>query len=260
MVRTAIQLYTLRELEEPVWDVVSRVGSTTFDGVEFYDAHFDAFKNESALKRTRTALETADLSVAGAHLSVDRIESSFEEVIEICSMLDISTLVVPSYDREAFASVTALEAAVERLADLAAALASHDVELLYHNHSFEFADLKVKGESRTAFEVFVDRTNGRFGFEPDLGLATRAGCDPLELLSLVSNQTPVAHITDTVPDDPDRLHADVGAGVVNWRECTEAAREHGAEWIICENGVTADGLASLEHGSEAFAGFRSEPE
>ncbi len=257
MVRTAIQLHTLRMLEEPVWDVLFRVGDTTFDGVEFYNVHFDGFENESALERTRTALETADLFAAGAHLSADRIESSFEDVVGVCSTLGISSLVVPSYEREAFASVTALEAAVEHLADLAAALAAHDIELLYHNHSFEFVDLEVEGEPRTAFEVFVDRANGRFGFEPDLGLAARAGYDPLELLSLVSNRAPVVHVTDTVPDDPDRLHADVGAGVVDWRECAEAAREHGAEWIICENGVTADGLASLDHGSKAFAGFRS---
>ena len=37
MVRTAIQLYTLRNVNEPVPEVVARVGETSFDGVELYD-------------------------------------------------------------------------------------------------------------------------------------------------------------------------------------------------------------------------------
>ena len=39
--------------------------------------------------------------------------------------------------------------------------------------------------------------------------------------------------------------------------CAERAVKNGAEWLICENGRTDDAVASLEHGSEAFAELRS---
>lgn len=260
MVRTAVQLYTLRDLEEPVWESVSRVGETTFDGVEFYAAHFDAFEDEEALERTADALEDADLSVAGAHLGVDRIEEAFDDVVAVCEAVGVPTLVVPTYESDAFTSVEGIEAAADRLADLAADLAAHDMDLLYHNHTFEFVDVEVDGERETAFEVFVDRADDRFGFEPDVGLASHAGYDPLALLSVVSDRAPVVHVTDADPEDPDALHADVGAGSVDVDACVDAARANGAEWLVCENGVTSEPLDSLACSSGAFADFKGRAE
>ncbi|MFC4986741.1 sugar phosphate isomerase/epimerase [Saliphagus infecundisoli] len=106
------------------------------------------------------------------------------------------------------------------------------------------------------FEWFVEFVNGRFGFEPDVGLAAHAGYDPLDLLAVVSEDAPVVHLTDTVPGDDDGLHADVGEGVVDVETCAKAAVRNGAEWLVCENGRADDGLASLTHGSEAFADLR----
>lgn len=252
MVRTALQLFTLRDLEAEAStaDLVTRVGDTTFDGVEFYDMHFDAFEDDETVRRTSDALAEADLEVAGAHVSIDRLESSLGDLVEICESIGCSTLVVPSYEREAFTTVEGIEAAADRIADLAADLREHGVELLYHNHTFEFVEV----DGTVAFERFVEHADGRFGFEPDVGLATHAGYDALELLELVSGQAPIVHLTDSVPDDDEKVHADVGEGVVDVEACVDAA--NGAEWIVCENGRTTDAAASLEHGSEAFAELR----
>lgn len=253
MVRTAIQLYTVRELEEPIPDVVARVGDTEFDGVEFYDAHFDVFEDEETLRRTSAALDDADLAVAGAHVGIGRIESSFDDVVSICQNLGCSTLVIPSYEREAFTTVEGITSAADRIAGLAADLAEHDIDLLYHNHTFEFVDV----EGDVAFERFVEFAEGRFGFEPDVGLATHAGYGALELLEVVAGEAPIVHLTDTVPGDSDRVHADVGDGVVNVEACAAAADRNGAEWLVCENGLATDVLDTLEHGSDVFAELRA---
>lgn len=249
MVQTAIQLFTLADVEEPLPELVARVGETTFDGVEFYDAHFDALADEEIRSRTRTALEDADLEVAGAHVGIDRLESNFEDLVSVCRDVGCSTLVVPSYEREAFTTREGVEAAADRIAGLAADLGDHDIDLLYHNHTFEFES----ADDEVAFEVFVEEAGDRFGFEPDVGLATHAGYDAQDLLSLVADRSPIVHLTDTVPGNDDDLHADVGDGVVDIRACADTAVANGAEWLVCENGRTDDALASLEHGSEAFA-------
>ncbi|WP_207592303.1 TIM barrel protein [Halomontanus rarus] len=254
MVQTAIQLFTLADVEEPLPELVARVGETTFDGVEFYDAHFDALADEETRTRTRTALEDADLEVAGAHVSIDRLESNVESLVSVCRDVGCSTLVIPTYEAEAFATREGVEAAADRIAGLATDLESHDVDLLYHNHTFEFES--VGGDGEVAFERFVDHADGRFGFEPDVGLATHAGYDALSLLEQVAGAAPIVHLTDTVPDDDEKLHADVGDGVVDIEACADRAAEGGADWIVCENGRTDDPLASLEHGSEAFADLR----
>ncbi|WP_114578734.1 sugar phosphate isomerase/epimerase [Saliphagus sp. LR7] len=252
MVRTAIQLFTLRDVGCSLPDIIGRVGGTAFDGVEFYDAHFDDLADPGTADRTRETLAEAGLSVAGAHVGIDRLESSFDEVVSTCERVGCSTLVIPSYDGEAFSTVNGIEEAADRIAGLAADLAEHDVDLLYHNHTFEFVEV----EGSVAFERFVEFADGRFGFEPDVGLAAHADYDPLELLAVVGEDAPVVHLTDTVPGDDDGLHADVGKGVVDAEACAEAAVRNGAEWLVCENGRTDDGRASLAHGSEAFADLR----
>ncbi|MCU4973808.1 sugar phosphate isomerase/epimerase [Halobacteria archaeon AArc-m2/3/4] len=252
MVQTAIQLFTLADVDEPLPDIVARVGETTFDAVEFYDAHFDALADDETRSQTHTALEDGDLEVAGAHVSVDRLESGFEELVSICHEIGCSTLVIPTYEPEAFATREGVEGAADRIAGLAADLESHDIELLYHNHTFEFGSV----DSEVAFERFVDHADGRFGFEPDVGLATHAGYDALELLEQVAGAAPIVHLTDTVPGEDEKLHADVGEGVVDIEACADRAAANGADWIVCENGRTTDALASLEHGSEAFAELR----
>lgn len=252
MVRTAVQLYTLRDLHAPPWEVVSRVGDTSFDGVELYDTHFDLFDDDETLRRTAEALGDADLDVAAAHAGIDRLESATGDVVEICDALDCPRVVVPSYDSEAFTTKEGIDGAADRIATLAADVTEYDLEVLYHNHSFEFGDIG----DEVAFEAFVDRADGRFGYEPDVGLARRAEYDPLELLDLVGDRAPVVHLTDTVPGDANQLHADLGDGVVDTESCAVTAAENGAEWIVCENGTTDDGAGSLEHGSVAFDELR----
>lgn len=252
MVRTAIQLHTLRDIDESIPDVVRRVGETTFDGVEFYDGQLDAFEERATLNRTTDALESGGLAAAAFHVGIDRLESETEDVLAVCRELDCSRLVVPTYDGDAFTTVEAIEEAADRLAAVAAGLAEDDVELLYHNHTFEFDE--VDGD--VAFDRFADGAGDRFGFEPDVGLATHAGYDALDLLEIVSDRAPLVHLTDTDPDDPDALHADPGEGVVDLEACADAASANGVEWLVCENGVSTDQIATLERGSEAFADLR----
>jgi len=249
MVRTAIQLYTLRDIDEPLPDVVRRVGETSFDGVELYDGTVDALADRSLRDRTADALTDADLSVPAAHVNLERLESDPDEVLDVCRALDCPRVVVPSYDPDEFASVGGVDRAADRIAALADDYADDGVAVLYHNHTFEFDEV----DGTVAFERFVDRAAGRFAFEPDVGLAAHAGYDPLDLIASVDGAAPVVHLTDSDPSDPDALHADPGEGSVDLAACADAAVDAGAEWIVCENGVSIDQARTLERGSEAFA-------
>ncbi|WP_254810893.1 sugar phosphate isomerase/epimerase family protein [Natronosalvus amylolyticus] len=257
MVRTAIQLFTLKDLDELTWELVSRVGQTSFDGVEMYKADFDAFEADDGIERTKQALTTGSLEVCSAHARAETIEEEFDDIVAACEAVGISRLVIPTYDGVAFETLEGIETAADRLGAIADSLAEYDIDLLYHNHTFEFGTVTGEDGPEVAFEVFVDRADGRFGFQPDVGLATHAGYDALKLLDVVSGQAPLVHLTDTVPDDDYLLHADVGTGAVDVDACAERAVKNGAEWLICENGRTDDAVASLEHGSEAFAELRS---
>lgn len=251
MVQTAIQLYTLRGLNTSLSELIRRVGKTEFEGIELWDAQFDALDDE--LDRVSNALEETDLKALSAHISIDRLESDLENVVKACNRLGCSTVVIPTYDPAGFETREAASNTADRIAEVAADLAPHDLELLYHNHSFEFTDL---GDV-VAFEVFVEQAAGRFGFEPDTGLARSGGYDALELLETVGGQAPIVHFTDTNPDNPDAPHVNLGEGVIDVDAVADVAVEIGAEWFICENGVTTDGAEALEHGSKAFADLQA---
>lgn len=250
MVRTAIQLHTLRDVNEPLPDVLARVGETSFDGVEFYDGQFDELADPAALEATQEALSDAGLEVPGAHVSIERIESERDQLLETCRALDCPRVVVPSYEPEAFADRESVAAVADHLWDLVTAV--DGLELLYHNHTFEFGDVN----GGVAFEAFADDAGDRFGFEPDVGLATHAGYDALDLLDVVGDRGPLVHLTDSDPTDPRALHADPGEGVVDLAAAAEAAVGHGAEWLVCENGVSSDPHATLQRGSDAFASLQ----
>jgi sugar phosphate isomerase/epimerase len=248
MVKTAIQLFTLKSLDETPWELISRVGDTSFEGVEFYDSQFEDF-DAQGIEKTVDALREHDLNVAGAHIRVERIEDEFDDVIAICSRLDCSTLVIPTYETDAFTTREGIENAANRLTVLASKLQEQDIELLYHNHTFEFGTI----DDEVAFETFVNAAGNSLGFQPDTGLATHAGYDASQLLNTVGDRARTVHLTDTDPASQDHVHADPGTGVVNLEECAALAHNYNAEWLICENGRTTDPIATLEQGAESLA-------
>lgn len=250
MVDIAIQLYTLRALEEPPWSLVERVGETTFGGVELYDPQFDAL-DDDGLERSRDALDETGLEIVGGHVGVERLEERFDETVTACRALGVDRLVVPTYDPDAFASREGVEGAAEHLSGLAGELAAEGVDLLYHNHTFEFDE--VDGE--VAFEAFADAATDALGFEPDTGLARHAGYDPERLLDLVADRAPLVHLTDANPGSDDGLHADPGTGVLDVEALADRARRNGADWLVYENGVTETPLDSLAYSEERFAAF-----
>ena len=247
MVEIGVQLFTLKELDEEPWELIERVGDTAFAGVELYDPQFDALAGDGA-DRCRDALDEAGLDAIGGHVRVERLEENRDETLAVCRKLGIDRLVVPTYDPDAFATREGVESAARHLSGLASDLASQGVELLYHNHTFEFGDLG----GAVAFEAFVGAAEP-LGFEPDTGLARHAGYDPSDLLDLVGGRAPLVHLTDTEAAGDEKLHVDPGRGVVAVDACADLARRHDAEWLIYENGRTATPLDSLDYSAERFS-------
>ncbi|WP_158237417.1 sugar phosphate isomerase/epimerase family protein [Halegenticoccus soli] len=114
-------------------------------------------------------------------------------------------------------------------------------DLLCHNHAFEFREVG----GTTAFRRLAERTDEAVGFESDIGLATKAGRDPVSLLCEYGDRIPAVHVTDTFVDSPERDLVELGEGDVALARCVEAARDAGVEWFVFEHGQSTDQLGSL---------------
>ena len=232
--RPAIQLFTLRDLDDSLPDLLARVGDTAFEGVEF------AGLGDSDPDEVRTALDDAGLDAAGAHVGIEDLESDLDSTVETYRTLDCERIVVPYLDEAQFASEKTTADTARRLQELAARLDDRGIDLGYHNHDHEFTALD--GES--AYDVLADETD--IDLELDVGWATAAGHDPVALLGHLRDRVPLVHLKDVSGDTP----VELGDGDVDSEACVRAAREAGTEWVVYEHDEPDDPEASLEHGAE----------
>ncbi|WP_226006741.1 sugar phosphate isomerase/epimerase family protein [Natrinema salinisoli] len=244
MVRTAIQLYTLRDLDGGVPTHLRRVGETAFDGVEF------AGFGETSPREAADVLETVGLDAASAHVGIDALEDDLDDVCDTCDALDCERVVVPYLDEGHFETAQDIRETATRLSDLAARLADRGLELGYHNHDHEFVDLP--DDDRSAFELLIDETDDALLIELDVGWTAAAGHDPVALLERLEGRVPLVHLKDVADGRP----VELGDGEVDIDACAAAARGSGAEWLVYEHDDPADSAASLEHGAGVLETLR----
>ncbi|MDQ2072999.1 sugar phosphate isomerase/epimerase family protein [Haloarcula sp. NS06] len=230
--QTAIQLWTLRDLREPLSDVLDRIAVAGYDGVEFA-----GIGDPGA---SRHSLDEAGLGIAGVHVQLEDLQSDPRTVGNQVRTLDAPSLVLPYLDDDHFASESAVESTATLLEMLAA---EFDRPLLYHNHDHEFVPL---GDG-TAFDALVDQTT--IGFEFDAGWAHAAGQDPAALIRRLDGRVPVVHLKDMTADgEPTTL----GDGVVPLQAVVDAAREAGAEWLVFEHDNPEDPVDAIQAGIDGM--------
>jgi sugar phosphate isomerase/epimerase len=244
MVGTAINLYSVRELDEPLFDVLDRVADAGYDGVQISGgvaALGDATPGDVAAK-----LDAVGLDPVPPHVGMGELEDDRESVVEAFrDELGCAGVVIPAVDDEHFADAGRVDAFADRLDELAAALASADLGLHYHNHDFEFVDLG----DETAYDRLVDRTDA--SMELDVGWAQVGGEDPVALVRDLGDQLDLVHMKDM--HVADRAFAELGAGDVDVQGVADAARDVDADWLIYEHDDPPDPAASIVTGAEVLS-------
>lgn len=241
----AIQLYSLREVEETLPETITRVGETSLTGVEF--AGLDGAQTDDV----RTALDDSGLAAVAAHVSLEAIESSPDEVAATYDTLGCEHVIVPWLDPEHFASVDAVDAAADRLTTAADEMAERGFSFHYHTHDQEFVD--VDGE--LALARLLDRADG-VGLELDLGWAGAAGVDPIDTLDRFGDRIELAHLKgyDRLGGDP----CEVGSGALDLVAAVETAREHDVSWLVFESEADPDTYEALDAAERVLTDLESD--
>ncbi len=216
-----IQLYTLRSVDLTVPELIERVGEAGYEGVEFaYRVH------EEHPDVIRDALEDNGVAPLGAHVGIDDLEEDFDDLVAFYSAIGCSELVVPWLGAEHFETDEAVEAAVERLNEMAWRLEEHDMTLHYHNHHHEYVDRN----GHTAFDRFVEASS--FPIELDAGLARLGGDDPIDRIHSLGDRCRLLHVKDV--DEAAGESVPLGAGDLDAAGVVEAFTGVGGEWLIYE--------------------------
>lgn len=237
MVQPAIQLYTLRELDESLPETLHRIADTTYEGVEF------AGLGDESIDTVVDALDDTALEPVSTHVGLDALTTDYEKTVEAYRTIGCDRIVVPTFGMDGFASASAVSETADELSALADRLIADGFEMHYHNHSYEFTPLEG---NFTAYDDFVARTDSRVGLEFDIGLARHGGADPTTYLDRYADRISLIHLTDTVLGGDDTLHVDLDEGIVDLKACVREATAAEADWLIHENGLTTDPLTTLE--------------
>lgn len=254
-------------MQESLPDIISRVGSTTFEGVEF--AHRFG---EADVEETAAALDETGIVPVAVHAELPEIEEAIEggnDLLDRCETVGCDRLITPHIAPRHFRSRDAVRDLSQRLAGIADDLDTYGIDLGYHTARFDcypflpevverLLDLEQlpNGVSDHARWQIGFRRNRGATLRSDTGLwnlfartrpedlffelesawTTVAGVDPVAVLSLFEGRVPLVHVHDVAPTGRFGSYEDArtGEGVVDFEELADTASDAGVEWLIYE--------------------------
>ena len=138
-------------------------------------------------------------------------------------------------------------------------LKKSDIQLCYHNHSFEFA--KIDGE-KTGYDLLIERLdNEKCKFELDVFWAKIAGWDPIETMEKLQGRVSQVHLKDlkkgtpVIFDEgqvPHEAFKELGNGSIDMAKVLAKAQEIGVEQCHVEQDQSPDPIDSIGQSIKHF--------
>ena len=231
----SIQLYSLRTMEnlDAILDAVKAAGITK---VETIGGHLD---NAVA---TRAALNARGLAATTGHVNMPALREKLGATVLAARSLGIETLYMPAVPPEQRQmDATGWIAMGKELAALSNSLANDGIALGYHNHHWEMD--KKDGDLTALDLLFAAAEGSKLSWEADVAWLVRGNADPKAVMTKYKYLVTAAHVKDIAPAgeclDEDGW-ADVGHGVMDWKDMWDFCRGLGARWMVLEHDKPSD--------------------
>ena len=231
----SIQLYTLRSLDDldRILDVVANAG---YRLVETVGSHLDK------AAEVRAKLDARSLKASSSHVSLAALRERPDAVLEACRTLGFTDLFMPAVPPEQRdMGAEGWRSLGQELGRMAERFQREGIRLGYHNHDWE---LRPKDGGKTALELIFEAAAGSpLSWQVDVAWLVRGGADPKQWMNRYRSLVATAHVKDIAPEGENEDQdgwADVGAGVLDWRDLWRACRDAGARWMVVEHDKPAD--------------------
>ncbi|MBE7020070.1 MAG: sugar phosphate isomerase/epimerase [Ruminococcaceae bacterium] len=241
--KIGLQLYSVRDHMEKDMDATLRaVKEMGYDYVEFA-GYFGKTAEE-----VKTLLDKYELTCVSVHQNPDIFDKEGQAAVDYQKKIGVKYSAVPWYALENFTEN--YEGSIELFKKTAKLLNENGIELLYHNHEFEFT--KINGE------YIIDKIYSDFeGINPEFDTCwiRYAGENPADYLRKYKGRIRLVHLKDFVADKlacgpvyelignkdhkPSRedngfKFRPVGYGMQDFDEILKACEEIDAELLIVE--------------------------
>lgn len=147
-----------------------------------------------------------------------------------------------------------MKGSVEDLAkildELGEKASTYGLQLLYHNHDFEFRPNK---DGVVPIDYLLEHVNAaHVNFEMDLFWVTKAGADPVDYFDKYPGRFKLWHVKDMGANG---LFAPVGEGSIDFKRILDGKQQSGMEYYFVEQDMTFD-KKPLEAIKISHAGLR----
>lgn len=244
-----LALYTVRDaMGEDAKATLKKVAETGYQNIEaagykdgkYYDMSPEDFKgyvielnlNTISTHQSSVTLDNADVEMAHAKAA------GFEYFV-----VPIPPMGLFKVDEEtrAMNMTGGAKNLAEILDKLGAKAKAAGLQLLYHNHDFEFMK---DADGIVPIDYLLDNCNPDLvNFQMDIFWVTKAGADPLAYFEKYPGRFKIWHVKDM--DDQGRF-APVGNGTIDFAKILAKKEQSGMLYYMVEQDKTFDGLEPLE--------------
>lgn len=247
----ALQLFTVRdEMENDVENTLKSVKEMGYNGIEICGTY------GMEPSELRELCDKIGLQIISAHISTGDIIDDTEKTLEIYKTLGVSYLAIAAFWGDYQYKKAGYDKMIKRLDHAGAYFKENGIQILYHNHEWEFK--KANGEYELDL-IFKDVNDDNLLPQLDVCWVTVGDGNVYDYLKKYNNRCPLVHLKDFhCKGDYDYEKNNykraetfefrpVGYGRVDMTSALDAAEDIGAEWVIVEQDIPAFGLTALEN-------------
>ena len=225
--KVGLQLYTVRDwMREDVMGTLERVAALGYREVEFA-GYFDHSPKAIATKMAKLGLTSPS-----AHYSLQALQTSFTAILDNAKILGHRYIVLPYLTaQEQAGGIDTYKKLADFLDNLGKQCRTHDIQLAYHHHAFEFEDI---GGQRP-FDILLQVPDTHLKIEIDLYWMAKAKQDPLAYFADFPGRFPLWHVKDM---DTQGEFADVGKGIIDFATLFAQRDQAGLQHAFVERDKT----------------------
>ncbi len=242
----ALQVYSVREqAEKDFVGTMKQLKEMGYDGVELAGLY-----GRTAVE-CKKILDEIGLELVCAHVPIEELEK--DEVLDDYAATGMHLIAIPWLP--APEDEASLAAVIERIRAIAVRCKRRGMQLLYHNHDFEFG--KIGG--RYILESYYGQIDADLlQTELDTCWVRVGGEEPAAYVRKFTGRAPVIHLKDFVGGKSENMYGLIGTesesgsgsfdyrplgdGVQDISAIVNAAEDAGAQWLIVEQDEPNNGL------------------
>ncbi len=236
-----LQVYTLREqLVANLEDTLRQIAAIGYEYIELFGYREGQYLGRS-IQQVGKLLADIGLKVPSSHTLTGAHEpnvkgtlvNQWERAVADAKALKQSYMVCAYLMESERQSIDDYKRLAELFNKSGEVCKQYGIQFAYHNHDFEFFTLN----GQIPFDVLLAETDPALvQFELDIYWINKAGFSHLDYFKKYPGRFPLWHVKD-MDDTPEKAFAEVGSGVINWKETFAAAKTAGMQYFFVEQDV-----------------------